>query len=125
VATTPVDPQTRQELESLGYINAGTPRVIQLGTAAPDPKDRVAVLKILEQSDQQLEAKAYARAAQLLEQGERLDPTNPRIHIQLAAAYEYMGQYPRAIQVLEDAINKHVETDKVYARLGIDYLHLY
>ena len=32
VATTPLDPQTRQELESLGYVSAGTPRAIQIGT---------------------------------------------------------------------------------------------
>ena len=124
VATTPLDPQTRQELESLGYVSAGTPQAIQLGGSAPDPKDRVAALKIMDQTDRLIEQKAYARAAQILEQNWRLDPTNPRFHTQLAMAYESLGQYRRAIEILEEAVKQHVETDKVYARLGIDYTHL-
>src|SRR2546427_2291895 len=40
VTSSPVDAQTRQELESLGYVSAGTPREIRLGTPAADPKDR-------------------------------------------------------------------------------------
>jgi tetratricopeptide (TPR) repeat protein len=124
VSTTPLDPQTRQELESLGYVSAGTPRQIQLGTTAPDPKDRVATLKVMDQTDRLIEQKAYARAAQILEQNWRFDPTNPRFHTQLAMAYESMGQYPRAIAILEDAVKQHVETDRIFARLGIDYTHL-
>jgi tetratricopeptide (TPR) repeat protein len=124
VTTTPLDPQTRQELESLGYVSAGTPRQIQLGSNAPDPKDRVAALKVLDQADRLISERSFARAAQILEQNWRIDPTNPRFHTQLAMAYESMGQYPRAIAILQDAVKQHVETDKVYARLGIDYSHL-
>jgi arylsulfatase A-like enzyme len=113
VAVTPVDPQTREELESLGYIGAGTPREIQLGADAPDPKDRSSVLWLLEHSNELLATKDYAAAAHLLERASRLDPTNPRVHIKLAAAYEDMGQYPRAIRILNDAIAKHIETDRV------------
>jgi tetratricopeptide (TPR) repeat protein len=35
-----------------------------------------------------------------------------------------MGQYQRAIQVLQHALEVKLETDKIYSRLGIDYLHL-
>src|SRR5207245_8695802 len=49
-----VDAQTRQELESLGYVSAGTPREIRLGSDAPDPKDRVEVLKTLWQVERLL-----------------------------------------------------------------------
>jgi tetratricopeptide (TPR) repeat protein len=59
-----------------------------------------------------------------MEQGYRLDPTNPRGHIYLATAYEQMGRYQRAIQVLQHALDVKLETDKIYSRLGIDYLHL-
>lgn len=119
-----VDPQTRQELESLGYVSAGTPRQIQLGTSAPDPKDRVAVLKLQIQAEDSLNEKKYQRMAQVMEEALRLDPTNPRCHLYLGRAYEEMGEYPKAIAVFQHALTMKIETDKIYSRLGTDYLHL-
>ena len=124
VAISPVDRKTLRVLESLGYLSGGMPRQIQLGTKAPDPKDRLDMLRLLSQAEDFLNNKEYARAARLMEQGYRLDPTNPRCHIYLATAYEQMGQYQRAIQVLQHALDVKLETDKIFSRLGIDYLHL-
>lgn len=124
LTTNPVGAQTRRELESLGYTGGGTTGRIQLGTPAPDPKDRVAVLKILGSVEDLLSRKQWAQAAKLMEQGLRLDPVNPRSHLYLATAYEQQGQYARAVAVLQAAIRAKIETDRVYARLGIDYLHL-
>ena len=124
IAVSPVDRKTLRVLESLGYVGGGTPRQIQLGTKAPDPKDRVDMLRLFSQAEDSLSNKDYPRVARLMEQGYRLDPTNPRGHIYLATAYEQMGQYPRAIRVLQHALDVKLETDKIYSRLGIDYLHL-
>jgi choline-sulfatase len=124
VAVRPVDGRTLRILESLGYLSGGTPRQIELGTKAPDPKDRVDILRMLSQVEGFLDHKEYTRAARIMEQGYRLDPTNPRCHLYLSTAYEQMGQYRRAIQVLQHALDVKVETDKIYSRLGIDYLHL-
>jgi choline-sulfatase len=124
VAVSPVDRKTLRVLESLGYVGGGSPRQIQLGTKAPDPKDRLEMLKLLSQAEDFLSNKEYARVARVMEQGNRLDPTNPRGLIYLATAYEQMGQYQRAIQVLQHALDVKLETDKIYSRMGIDYLHL-
>jgi len=124
IMSSPVDAQTRQELESLGYVSAGTPREIQLGASAPDPKDRVATLKILTQVENLLNAKKYQAAAQLMGQGLKLDPANPLSHIYLALAYERMGQYERAVRVYEEAIQMKLGTDQIYSRLGKDELRL-
>jgi Flp pilus assembly protein TadD len=35
-----------------------------------------------------------------------------------------MGQHKRAIQVFQHALDRKIETDRIYSRLGIDYLHL-
>ena len=120
----PVDSKTLRELESLGYLSGGMQRQIQLGTTAPDPKDRVDVLKIFSQVENLLHSKEYTRVAKLMEQALRLDPTNPRGHMYLATAYEQMGQYQRAIQVFQHAFDVKIATDKIYSRMGIDYLHL-
>jgi arylsulfatase A-like enzyme/Flp pilus assembly protein TadD len=124
IVRTPVDSKTLRELESLGYLSGGMQRQIQLGTTAPDPKDRVDVLKIFSRVEDLLHSKDYTRVARLMEQALRLDPTNPRGHMYLATAYEQMGQYQRAIQVFQHAFDVKIATDKIYSRLGIDYLHL-
>jgi tetratricopeptide (TPR) repeat protein len=124
IVSSPADSQTRRELESLGYVGAGTSRKFKLGYAAPDPKDRIKVLNILFRVEKLLGEKDYARAARLIEQGWQLDPTNPQCHLYLGMAYERMGQYQRAIRVYQHALNVKLETDRIYARKGVDYLRL-
>jgi arylsulfatase A-like enzyme/Tfp pilus assembly protein PilF len=125
VTTVPVDEQTRRELESLGYVSGGSSREIQLGADAPDPKDRIAVMKIMEEAERFLNAHDNARAAQLMEQALRQDPGNPMGHVYLAMAWERAGQLQRAVAVYEDAIHRHVLTDIIYSRLGKLYLRLH
>jgi tetratricopeptide (TPR) repeat protein len=123
IAAKAQDEKTLRELKSLGYLGAGR-REIRLGTDAPDPKDRVEVLKILTKFEDLLKKRDYVRAAQVAEQAYRLDPTNPRGHLYLATAYEETSQYQRAIGVLQHAVSAGIQTDRIYSRLGIDYLHL-
>ncbi|HUX10712.1 MAG TPA: sulfatase-like hydrolase/transferase [Terriglobia bacterium] len=122
LVSSPMNEQTREDLASLGYVSGGTPRVIQLGTKAPDPKDEIRVLKILGEVEHLMNAREFARSARLMAQGLKQDPTNPLGMIYLAASYEGMGNYPRAIQIYEKAVSLHVETDQIFSRLGRDYL---
>ena len=125
VTTAPVDDQTRQELASLGYVNGGSTRDIQLGSDAPDPKDEVAVLQEVEEAGKLLAAHNVARAAQLLEQALMQDPGNPLVHVDLATALERSGQAQRTVAVYEDAIARGISTDVVNARLGKLYLRMH
>jgi Flp pilus assembly protein TadD len=125
VTSAPVDQQTRQELESLGYVSGGATREIQLGTDAPDPKDRIAVLKTMEQAEKFLNARDNVHAAQFMEQALRQDPGNPLAHVYLAMAEERAGRPERAVAVYEAAISQHIFTDLIYARLGKLYLRLH
>jgi arylsulfatase A-like enzyme/Tfp pilus assembly protein PilF len=125
LTTVPMDQQTRRELESLGYVSAGTSREIQLGTEAPDPKDRVAVLKIMEAAEKSLNAQDNTRAVQLMEQALRQDPGNPLGHVYLAMAFEHAGQLQRAVEVYQEAIKRRIFTGIIYSRLGKLYLRLH
>ena len=125
LAASPVDPETRQELESLGYVGAGAPRVIHLGTNAPDPKDRIGMLKILSETERTLNQDQYPRAIRLMQEGLKLDPTNPLAHVYLATADERMGDYRGAIRVYQQALDMKLETDEIDARIGKDYLRLH
>ena len=125
VTTVPVDEQTRRELESLGYVSGGSARKIQLGTDAPDPKDRIAVMKIMQEAEKFLNAHDNGRAEQLMKQALRQDPGNPLGHVYLAMALERAGLLERAVEVCQDAINRRIFTDMIYARLGKLYLRLH
>jgi choline-sulfatase len=122
VVSSPMNEQTREDLASLGYVSGGTPRVIQLGTKAPDPKDEIQVLKILGEVEHLMNQREFARSAQLMQQALKQDPTNPLGMIYLAASFEGMGNYARAIQIYEKAVSMDVETDQIFSRLGRDYL---
>jgi len=125
VTTVPVDEQTRQELESLGYVSGGSSHEIQLGTQAPDPKDRIGALRILDEVATTLNHHDYSRAAELMQEGLRQDPANPLAYTYLAIAFERMGQLTRATEVLRQAVDLHIATDTIYARLGKSYLRLH
>jgi arylsulfatase A-like enzyme/tetratricopeptide (TPR) repeat protein len=125
VTTVPLDEQTRRELESLGYVSAGTGREIELGTAATDPKDRMAVMKIMQAAERSLNAQDNGHAAQLMEQALRQDPGNPLGHIYLATALERAGRLERAVEVYQEAIRQRIFTGIIYARLGKLYLRLH
>ncbi|MGH9327510.1 MAG: sulfatase-like hydrolase/transferase [Terriglobia bacterium] len=124
VTTVPLPPAERAELESLGYVNAGLLQEIQLGTKAPDPKDYIDVLKMVEQTEGLLDKGSSRQAAALMERALRRDPTNPAVHLYLATALEQTGNYQRAILVYKHAIKMNIKTGEIYSRLGKAYLHL-
>jgi len=125
ISTVPVEEQTRQELESLGYVSGGSAREIQLGTDAPDPKDRIGVLKTMEEAERFLNAHDNGRAVQRMEEALRQDPGNPLGHVYLAMALERAGRLQPAVEVYQDAIQRRIFTDIIYSRLGKLYLRLH
>lgn len=119
-----MDEETRRQLNALGYVSAGTAHEIELGTAAPDPKDRVDVLKTLDTAAALLGKEHYAEAAQMMESCLPRDPTNPMAHIYLATALDKMGDFRREIEVYQDALARKIETDEIDSRLGKAYLRI-
>jgi arylsulfatase A-like enzyme/cytochrome c-type biogenesis protein CcmH/NrfG len=122
VAYVPMNRETRQELESLGYISAGTPREIVLNMSGADPKDRVATLAAMRQSGHFLKMKAYAQAVRAMEAAVRSDAANPTARIYLASAYEKQRDWKRAIATYLGAVERGVPTDLILTRLGKAYL---
>jgi tetratricopeptide (TPR) repeat protein len=106
-------------------VSAGTSREIQLGTDAPDPKDRMAAFKIMQAAERALNAQDNERAAQIMEQALRQDPGNPLGHVYLAMAWERAGRLERAVEVYQDAIKRGIFTGIIYSRLGKLYLRLH
>jgi arylsulfatase A-like enzyme/Tfp pilus assembly protein PilF len=121
----PVNKETRQELESLGYVSAGTPRELILNMSGPDPKDRVPTLLAMQKFGQLMKQGAFAQAARAIESAVKNDPTNPLAHLYLATAYEKMRDWRRAIATYRDAVEIRVATDEILSRLGKAYVRVH
>jgi len=120
----PVNRETRQELESLGYVSAGSSREIVLDMSGPDPKDRVATLSAMQQCERYMKVKAYGQAAGVMEAALRTDASNPTARIYLANAYERQRNWKRAIDTYLGAVQMGVATDLILSRLGKAYLRV-
>ncbi|MFB3906230.1 MAG: sulfatase-like hydrolase/transferase [Acidobacteriota bacterium] len=122
--SSPLDDQTRKELESLGYVNASRKKEIRLDMSGPDPKDRVAVLEIMEKTAELINADRYAAAIPLLRPLLESDPQNPMVYTRLGLCYERLGQYAKAIEVRRVSIEKGADNSETHAELGELYVRL-
>ncbi len=125
VSYTPVDRETRQELNSLGYVSGGNTREVVLNMSGPDPKDRVATLRAMQLHSELMEAKAYAQAARVMDAAVRTDPANPLARLYLATAYEKLRDWHRAIETYRGAVEIGVARDEILSRLGKAYLRVH
>jgi len=125
VSYTPVDRETQQELASLGYISAGSPREIILNRTGPDPKERVATLLAMQQYDYFMKVKAFAQAERAMEAAVRADPANPLARLYLATAYEKLRDWRHAIEIYNGAVEIGVARDEILSRLGKAYLRVH
>ena len=125
LAYTPMNRATRQELESLGYVSAGTSREIVLNMSGPDPKDRVATLQAVHEYGRAMKEKAFARAARVMERAVQNDNANPLARLYLATAYERMRDWRRAIETYRGAVDIGVAGDQILSRLGKAYIRVH
>lgn len=120
----PVDAQTLRELQSLGYASAGTRRDLRIDMSGADPKERVQVLRLLDQASEFMNQDRFAAAAPLLEKALAADTTNPAIYGHLGMCYQSLRQFPRAARLYQQAIQHRVDTDQIHAELGEIYVRL-
>jgi Flp pilus assembly protein TadD len=71
-----------------------------------------------------MKLRAYAQAARAVEAAVRNDPTNPLVRLYLAASYEKMRDWRRAIGVYRGALEAGIATEHLLSRLGKAYLRV-
>ena len=118
VETTPMDQRTLAQLKTLGYTAGFAARSFDLTGQGIDPKDRVEVLKLMEQAEQPQSGLAEPRRIELLQQAVRLDPANPLLYYSLGARLERSGRYAEAMQLYRTAAEKGLENGRLRSRLG-------
>ncbi len=120
----PVDDETLRQLQSLGYVSAGTRHGLKIDMSGPDPKDRVEVLGVLERSAELMQRDRFQAAIPMLKSIQARDPANPAIYQKLGVCLERTGHFRKAIDVYQAAIKNHAETDRTYASIGNNFVQL-
>jgi tetratricopeptide (TPR) repeat protein len=117
-----ISPATEKQLEALGYVSAGSPRSVRLTGRGIDPKDRVHILKLLEDSASRRRNLAPEERLGLLQRAREEDPTNPLLYYLLGRAYEHHGRLDEALAVYQSAAKqKSTATSRIFGRMGIIY----
>ncbi|HEX8985765.1 MAG TPA: tetratricopeptide repeat protein, partial [Bryobacteraceae bacterium] len=118
VETTPIDERTRAQLKSLGYTAGFTSHSYNLDGQGADPKDRVAVLKLMDSAEQSESRLSPARRIELLQQAVAMDPGNQLLYHSLGAKLEKAGRYDDAMKLYRDALGRGIEDGRLHSRLG-------
>ncbi|MEK6643916.1 MAG: sulfatase-like hydrolase/transferase [Planctomycetota bacterium] len=111
--------ETRQALESLGYISAGTRTSAEFLTPGlPDPKDMLPVILKLQEANYLLHAKKQEQAIPLLEDAIRLSPKSFMIHYTLGTALLQLHRVDDAIQSLERGLKLEPNYPPLFISMG-------
>ena len=113
-----LDAQTRDELASLGYVNAATPGKIILDSSGPDPKDHVASLLAISRYRRLMVAGEYPQAARTVQCVIPSDLADPALRIYLLQAYQAQRDWRHIEQACLAAENAGIVTSPIWAFQG-------
>jgi choline-sulfatase len=114
-----VDPQLEKQLRSLGYLSGGGAKRLVLTGTGIDPKDRVEILRLVEESIGPHSQQPSAQRLQLLRQAVREDSTNPMLYLVLGDGLEKHRLLDEALELYQTAL-KHqgTATSTMYTRIA-------
>jgi tetratricopeptide (TPR) repeat protein len=111
--------EDRERLRSLGYVNLAPARP---GEAAPDPKDKIALLELVQKA-QRLESEGDFAAAEIahLEVLNEI-PDSPEAYVNLALVQARQKAFDGAIATLTRGVERLPDSEVLLVRLGHTYL---
>jgi arylsulfatase A-like enzyme/Flp pilus assembly protein TadD len=116
---TGVRPEDQERLRSLGYLNfapAGR------GTALPDPKEKIPLLKLIQQAQVYEFEDNYAEAEQVYLKVLEDVPDSPAGYVNLAIAQARQRKFDQAIRTLNEGIARIPDSEILLVRLGHTHL---
>jgi len=114
-----VRPEDQERLRSLGYLNfapAGR------GTALPDPKEKIPLLKLIQQAQVYEFEDNYAEAEQVYLKVLEDVPDSPAGYVNLAIAQARQRKFDQAIRTLSKGIARIPDSEILLVRLGHTHL---
>lgn len=109
----------RERLRSLGYVNFAPAKP---GSAAPDPKDKIGLLKLIQQAQAfELEEK-YADAERVYREIVSDIPDSPESYVNLALVQARQNKFDQALETLGRGTAHIPDSEVLLVRLGHTYL---
>jgi choline-sulfatase len=113
-----INKQTEEELNSLGYLSAYSPRTFELTGQGIDPKDRTDILKLLYEAENPSSNTSEQRRLELERQALVEDPTNPQIYYLLGGRYDKEHRYNEEMNLYRTAVRKGIESGLLHSRMA-------
>ena len=109
----------RERLRSLGYVNFAPAAA---DGAAPDPKDKIGLLRLIQEA-QAFEAQGKpAEAEQAFGRVAAEIPDSPESYVNLAIAQARQNRFDRAVETLARGLARLPDSETLLVRLGHTYL---
>jgi choline-sulfatase len=109
----------RERLRSLGYVNFAP---ADPGGAAPDPKDKIALLELVQRAQAFEFEERYADAERVYREIVAEIPDSPESYVNLAIVQARQNAFERALETLERGIARMPNSETLLVRLGHTYL---
>ena len=122
VTTTMVNQRTLAQLKSLGYLGGSSARGYALTGKGIDPKDRIAVLKLLYLAVSPEAGTPSSQHVALLVRALAEDPANPTVIYHLGDEYRKSGHAGEEMKLYQDGIGRGLRNGWLLSRLGFLYL---
>ncbi len=122
VHSKPISEETEEQLRSLGYVWSWAPLKLELTGQGIDPKDRVHVLKLLEEATNNPKRIPATQRIQLLQQAFEEDPTNSMVVFLLGEGFETSHKDSEALMLYQKATQQGISgMNKIYVRMAKIY----
>ena len=118
-AAAPGRAEDRERLRSLGYVNLAPAKP---GEAAPDPKDRLPLLELVQKAARLESEGKFAEAERAHLEILKEIPDSPEAYVNLALAQARQNAFDRAIATLNQGIDRLPDSEVLLVRLGHTYL---
>jgi arylsulfatase A-like enzyme/tetratricopeptide (TPR) repeat protein len=118
--STAVGSGDRERLRSLGYVNFA-PAAAAAG-AAPDPKDKIGLLRLVQQAQAFETGGKFAEAEQAFERVVTEIPDSPESYVNLALVQARQNRFDRALETLGRGLARLPGSEVLLVRLGHTYL---
>jgi len=123
LVTPPLDPETVQNLQSLGYISAGGSSFTD-EEGLIDPKDRIEVIRLHAQHIDAMNAGDIATAQECLLKIIELDPNIALIYSTLFSSYLKQGRVDELEELALKALELNPNKPSNHINLAVTYIHL-
>jgi len=118
-AATPGRSEDRERLRSLGYVNLAPAKP---GESAPDPKDKIALLELIQKASLLESVGNFAEAERTHLEILKEIPDSPEAYVNLALVQARQNAFDRAIATLNQGIARLPDSEVLLVRLGHTYL---